>query len=207
MTDKFIIKKILRAWDGKYDTVCTLIQMMLNYKDLKPMEVIGRIVAHEMSLKDKEELHNKSSGAYKASCDAPATSSEKQVFNEELSLMVRNFNKFYKRRSKERSSKSRSYNDKRSSSRERNCYNCGRPGHYSNKCMLPTREEKTLQKEEAKNHHQEREGVEMIVMNEYTHGEERIRKGRKNHQGATQNEDIKLMLVNEIGRASCRERV
>ena len=61
---------------------------------------------------------------------------------------------------------------------------------------LPTREEKILQKEEAKNHHQEREGVEMIVMNEDTHGETRIRKGRKSHQGATQNEDIKLMLVN-----------
>ena len=28
MFDKFIIKKILRALDGKYDTVCTLIQMM-----------------------------------------------------------------------------------------------------------------------------------------------------------------------------------
>ena len=61
---------------------------------------------------------------------------------------------------------------------------------------LPTREEKILQKEEAKDHHQEREGVEMIVMNEDTHGEARIRKGRKNHKGATQNEDIKLMLVN-----------
>ena len=61
---------------------------------------------------------------------------------------------------------------------------------------LPTREEKILQKEEAKNHHQEREGVEMIVMNEDTHGEARIRKGRKNHQGSTQDEDIKLMLVN-----------
>ena len=61
---------------------------------------------------------------------------------------------------------------------------------------LPTREEKILQKEEAKNHHQEREGVEMIVMNEDTHGGARIRKGRKNHQGATQDEDIKLMLVN-----------
>ena len=61
---------------------------------------------------------------------------------------------------------------------------------------LPTREEKILQKEEAKNHHQEREGVEMILMNEDTHGEARIWKGRKNHQGATQNEDIKLMLVN-----------
>ena len=61
---------------------------------------------------------------------------------------------------------------------------------------LPTREEKILQKEEAKDHHQEREGVEMIVMNEDTHGEARIWKGRKNHQGATQNEDIKLMLVN-----------
>ena len=36
----------------------------------------------------------------------------------------------------------------------------------------------------------------MIVMNEDTHGEARIRKGRKNHQGATQDEDINLMLVN-----------
>ena len=61
---------------------------------------------------------------------------------------------------------------------------------------LPTREEKILQKEEAKNHHQEREGVEMIIMNEEHPGEERIRKGRTSHQGATQNEDIKLMLVN-----------
>ena len=63
---------------------------------------------------------------------------------------------------------------------------------------LPTREEKILQKEEVeeKNHHQEREGVEMIVMNEDPHGEARIRKGRTSQQGATQNEDIKLMLVN-----------
>ena len=52
----------------------------------------------------------------------------------------------------------------------------------------PTKEEKTLQKEEAKekNHHQERGGVEMIVMNEDPHGEARIRKGRTSHQGATQ---------------------
>ena len=61
---------------------------------------------------------------------------------------------------------------------------------------LPKKEEKILQKEEAKNHHQEREGVEMIVMNEDPHGEARIRKGRTSHQGATQNKDIKLMLVN-----------
>ena len=64
--------------------------------------------------------------------------------------------------------------------------------------QLPTKEEKILQKEEAKekNHHQERGGVEMIVMNEDPHGEARIRKGRTSHQGATQNKDIKLMLVN-----------
>ena len=62
----------------------------------------------------------------------------------------------------------------------------------------PTKEEKILQEKEAKekNHHQERGGVEMIVMNEDPHGEARIRKGRTSHQGATQNEDIKLMLVN-----------
>ena len=62
----------------------------------------------------------------------------------------------------------------------------------------PTKEEKILQKDEVeeKNHHLEKEGVEMIVMNEDPHGETRIWKERTSHQGATQNEDIKLMLVN-----------
>ena len=63
---------------------------------------------------------------------------------------------------------------------------------------LPTKEEKTHLKGEAKgkNHLQEREGVEMIAMNEEPLEEARIQKGRTSHRGATQNEDIKLMLVN-----------
>ena len=63
---------------------------------------------------------------------------------------------------------------------------------------LPTKEEKILPKEgvEEKSHHQEKQGVEMIVMNEELLAEARIQKGRINHQGATQNEDIKLTLVN-----------
>jgi hypothetical protein len=89
-----------------------------------------------MTLKDKEELHHKSSGAYKATSDAPATSNNNLVTNEEISLMVKKFNKFYKNRGKERSSNSR-YDEKRSSSRDRNCYNCGKPGHYSNECTAP----------------------------------------------------------------------
>ena len=36
----------------------------------------------------------------------------------------------------------------------------------------------------------------MIDMNEDPHREARIRKGRTSHQGATQNEGIKLMFVN-----------
>ena len=62
----------------------------------------------------------------------------------------------------------------------------------------PTKEEKILPKEEVeeKNHHQEKGGVEMIVMNKNPLGEARIWKGKKSHQGATQKEDIKLMLVN-----------
>ena len=53
----------------------------------------------------------------------------------------------------------------------------------------PIEEEKIHQKGEVeeKNHLQEREGVEMIVMNEEHHGEERIQNGRTSHQGATQN--------------------
>ena len=63
---------------------------------------------------------------------------------------------------------------------------------------LPTKEEKILPKGEVeeKNHLQEREGVEMIIMNEEILREVRIQKGRTSHQGSTQNEDIKLMLVN-----------
>ena len=62
----------------------------------------------------------------------------------------------------------------------------------------PTKEEMILQKEEAKdkNRHQERGGEEMIVMNEEPLAEARIQKGRTSHEGAIQNEDIKLMLVN-----------
>ena len=62
----------------------------------------------------------------------------------------------------------------------------------------PTKDEKNHPRGEVeeKNHHQERGGVEMIIMNKDPHGEARIRKGRTSHQGATQNEDIKLMLVN-----------
>ena len=63
---------------------------------------------------------------------------------------------------------------------------------------LPIKEEKTHLKGEVeeKNHLQEREGVEMIVMSEEPLAEARIRKGRTHHQGARQNEDIKLTLVN-----------
>ena len=47
----------------------------------------------------------------------------------------------------------------------------------------PTREEKTLPREEVeeKNHHLDKERVEMIVMNEDPHGEARIQKGRTSH--------------------------
>ena len=65
---------------------------------------------------------------------------------------------------------------------------------------LPRKEEKTHLKGEVeeKNHLQEREGVEMIVMNEEPLAEARIRKGMTSNQGDTQNKDIKLMLVNGI---------
>ena len=63
---------------------------------------------------------------------------------------------------------------------------------------LPTKEEETHLKGKAKekNHLQEKEGVEMIVTNEDPPVEARIWKGRASHQRATQDKDIKLILVN-----------
>ena len=112
--------------------------------------------------------------------------------------MVKNFNKFYKSRSKERSSKSRSYHDKRSSSSERNCYNCGRPGHYSNECMAPHKRREDYPKRRSRREESpSRERRSRDDRYERRPSQEaRIQKGRTSHQGATQNEDIKLMLVN-----------
>ena len=63
---------------------------------------------------------------------------------------------------------------------------------------LPTREEKIHVKGAVKEmkHHQEREGVEMFVMNEESLIEARIQNGRTSHQRATQDKGIKLTLVN-----------
>ena len=54
----------------------------------------------------------------------------------------------------------------------------------------PTKEEKILPRGdiEEKNHHLEREGVEMTIMNEEPLAEARIQKGRTSHQRATQDE-------------------
>ena len=63
---------------------------------------------------------------------------------------------------------------------------------------LHTKEEKIHVKGEAKgkNHLQGRDGVEMIPMDEEPLEKVRFREGRTSHQGAIQNEDIKVMLVN-----------
>ena len=60
---------------------------------------------------------------------------------------------------------------------------------------LPSKNEKTHQKVGAQemNHLLEREGIEMVIMNEDPLEEARIQKGKTSHQRATQDEDIKLM--------------
>ena len=74
----------------------------------------------------------------------------------------------------------------------------GSPDTTQMSARLPTRNETNHQEEDTEemNHLIRREGVEMIVMNEDTLEEARIRKRRTSHQGATQKEDIKLPLVN-----------
>ena len=69
------------------------------------------------------------------------------------------------------------------------------PGTTPMSVWLPTKEVKTHQKGEAKekNHHQERGGVEMIVMNEDPHGEARK---EVPSQGPTMTKD--LLVVRKI---------
>ena len=59
----------------------------------------------------------------------------------------------------------------------------GDPDTITMSVRRPTKEEKNYPRGEVeeKNHHQEREGVEIIVMNKEPPGEARIWKGRRNH--------------------------
>jgi hypothetical protein len=74
----------------------------------------------------------------------------------------------------------------------------GSPDTTQMSARLPTNEEKSHLEDEAQgmNHLKEREGVEMIVMNEDPQGEVGIRRRRTSTPRATQEENIKLMLVN-----------
>ena len=101
--------------------------------------------------------------------------------------MVKNFNKFYKNRSKERSS------SQGPTAMTKDLLVViviativEDPETTPMSVWIPTRKEKIHPKGgvEEMNHLQEREGVEMIVMNEDPLVEARIRKGRTSHQRA-----------------------
>jgi hypothetical protein len=74
----------------------------------------------------------------------------------------------------------------------------GSPDTTPMSTRLPTNEEKNHLEDEAQgmNHLKEREGVEMIVMNEDPQGEVGTRRRRTSTPRSTLEEDIKLMLVN-----------
>src|SRR3954470_10804274 len=73
----------------------------------------------------------------------------------------------------------------------------GIPDTSQMSARFPTNKEKSHHEDEAQemNHLVEREGVEMIVMNEDPHGEVGTRRRRTSTQREAQEEDIKLMLV------------
>src|SRR6266566_2189708 len=74
----------------------------------------------------------------------------------------------------------------------------GSPDTTPMSARLPTNEEKSHLEHEVQemNHLEEREGVEMTVMNEDPQGEVGTRRRRTSTPRATQEEDINIMLVN-----------
>ena len=148
-------------------------------------------------------MHNKSSSAYKALCDIFATAKDNLVTHEEIRLMVRKFNKFYKSRGKDRSSSSR-HDEKRPSSRDRNCYKCGKAGHYFNEYPTPyKRREESPRRRSSRDESPRRERRSREDHYELdTPGEERNRRIRTSTPRAAQEEDINLALVNGFSAPS-----
>ena len=108
--DEDVVKKFLSVLPRPYRTLVLMLKDKDDFDQMKPTEVLGRILTHEMEIK-QESKHNSSSTVKKnitlktSSSNPPDSDSEEDLDEEissgeenELNFLTRNFRKFYRRR-------------------------------------------------------------------------------------------------------------
>ncbi|KAK0583521.1 hypothetical protein LWI29_037786 [Acer saccharum] len=143
-SDRRIKQKIMRSLPDRFESKVTALEENSGYKDMKPSEVIGRLLAYESRKGPISTPTKKQKGiALKTSKDEKE---EKKVdSDEDLALFVKRFNKVMKFRRKSFGSKGQDLKKKgsfkkfepRQERTERKgvrCFECGGIGHFAPDC-------------------------------------------------------------------------
>ncbi|XP_014757872.1 uncharacterized protein LOC106866719 [Brachypodium distachyon] len=169
ITDLMQNRRFFRALLMEYTTVCELIKHRLDFKELTPTWVLGRIVSYELDQEEKRLTHGSGSSSKKNNIALKAKKSSKKIVssseesedssssdeesnsNDKLALFVKRFNKKFgskfgnklKHQGESSSSKFRkSACRKKSDMAKRACFNCGKKCHFIAECPEKADEDK-----------------------------------------------------------------
>ncbi|GJV72952.1 zf-CCHC domain-containing protein [Tanacetum coccineum] len=145
-SSKNYVRKFLRALHPKWRANVTTIEESKNLTSLSLDELIGNLKVYEVIIKKDSEMvkgkreQNRSLAlkAKKESSDEDSSTSDSK--EEEYTMVVRDFKKFFKRRGRfvrqphdERKSSQR-YKDDKNCKSQRKCFKCGDPNHLIEEC-------------------------------------------------------------------------
>ncbi|GJX57465.1 retrovirus-related pol polyprotein from transposon TNT 1-94 [Tanacetum coccineum] len=150
-SSKNYVRKFLRALHPKWRAKVTAIEELKESTSLPLEGLIGNLKVHEMIIKKdfeivkaKEERRSLALKAKKESSDEDCLTSKS--VDEEYSMAVRDFKKFFKRRGRlvrqpqsDKKTFQRSRDDKNGNS-ERKCFRYGDPNHLIRECPKPPRD-------------------------------------------------------------------
>ncbi|GKD39759.1 retrovirus-related pol polyprotein from transposon TNT 1-94, partial [Tanacetum coccineum] len=150
-SSKNYVRKFFRALHPKWRTKVTAIEESKDLTSLSLDELIGNLKFYDVIIKKdseivkgkREQSRSLALKAKKESSDEESPTSDRE--DEEYTMAVRDFKKFFKRRGRfvrqprdERKSFQRSKDDKNGKS-ERKCFRCGDPNHLIGECPKPPR--------------------------------------------------------------------
>jgi hypothetical protein len=169
-SDWRMIQRMLRAYAIKDTTVTSLIQQDPTFKKMTPDDVLGRIINHDMLIKEvnhvkifskditssrKQDIAFKVSKKGKSKRAVEESSSEEEEYDdeestkydpEEMALFIRRFSKLMNKQKFFKGDKK----DKLRTRTKRACYNCGKYGHFIANCPYERRDDEDDKKKKKK---------------------------------------------------------
>ncbi|GJU69691.1 retrovirus-related pol polyprotein from transposon TNT 1-94 [Tanacetum coccineum] len=150
-SSKNYVRKFLRALHPKWRAKVTTIEESQDLTSLSLDELIGNLKVHEMIIKKDSEIVKAKEERKSLALKAKKESSDEECStfgseDEEYTMAVRDFKKFFKRRGRfvrqprnDKKTFQRSRDDKNGKG-DRKCFRCGDPNHLIGECPKPPKD-------------------------------------------------------------------